>query len=145
VFSVARDREKNGIQVLSRRSSEISRDALIDQAVRSFDQSDDAAPADGAMNGDTHPTDTISPAMNGAISVPQPERRPSSEKATISVTWSNGEHAAASIHHEPERPLPPITAVYLADDVFYQDGMLGPRKFGAFQWLRRHLSAPRER
>jgi general secretion pathway protein A len=150
VFAVARDREKNGIHVLSKRSSEISREALIDQAIRSFDQNDHAAPADRAMNGVTHPIPAISPPMIGARStnetpsMPQHERRSPSEKATISVAWSNGGHVAASIHHEPERPLPPITAVYLANDVFYQDGMLGPRKFGAFQWLRRHLSAPRD-
>jgi hypothetical protein len=44
----------------------------------------------------------------------------------------------------PVPALPPITAVYLSDDIYYQGGVLRQPKFGAFQWPRRHLNVQRD-
>jgi general secretion pathway protein A len=145
VFSVIEDRERNGVQALPRRSSEISRAALIDKAIGLFDQTDHVPPADQAMNGSIRAMPAVSPSMNGESLIPQHGRGSAGNKETISVTWANGEHAAAPVHREAGRALSPITAVYLSEDVFYQDGMLVQRKFGAFQWLRRHLNTPPQR
>ena len=145
VFSVVRDREKNGIQALARRTTDISRDALIDKAVRLFDQGDPMPASGRATNGSARSLVSVTPRINGVArrSVPDAARGYPSEKESIAVTWSNGGDGTAADHHELTHPLPPITAVYLSDDVFYQDGVLGQRKFGAFQWLRRHLNSPR--
>jgi type II secretory pathway predicted ATPase ExeA len=144
IFSVVRDREKNGIQALSRRSSETTRDALIDQAIRAFGQ-DGRDPADHAPTNEA--VRSIPPILPPAGHEPPARQhdRIAPEKETISVAWNNGEHAAAATHRARQRPLPAITAVYLPDGIFYQDSVLGERKFAAFQWLRRHLNAPRDR
>jgi type II secretory pathway predicted ATPase ExeA len=144
IFSVVRDREKNGIQALSRRSSETSREALIDQAIRSFDQGDQDSVGHPATNGTARSIPPIVPPVGDEPRVRQNDRS-EAEKETIAVAWNNGGHAAAAPHRASLRPLPAITAVYLPDGVFYQDSVLGERKFAAFQWLRRHLNAPRDR
>lgn len=137
VFSVVRDREKNGVQALPKRSSDVSRDDLIEQAIKSFGQPGHSL--EGAQEA-IRSTST----MNGNSSTSQSERS-SADKAPISVSWANGDHAAASIHRQTERPLQPVSAVYLSEGVLYQDGILGDRKLRAFGWLRRHLHVQRER
>lgn len=144
VFSVVQGREKNGIQALAKRSSETSRDALIEKAIGSFGQSDHVSPAEEATNGATRSIPPISHATNGEPSTPPHERDSTSDKEIISVTWSNGEHVAASIHREPERQLPPITAIYLPEDDLYENGAPGQRRPSALHWLRRHLIAQRD-
>jgi hypothetical protein len=144
VFSVVQGREKNGIQALAKRSSETSRDALIEKAIESFGQSDHVSPAEEATNGATRSIPPISHATNGEPSTPPHERDSTSAKEIISVTWSNGEHVAASIHREPERQLPPITAIYLPEDDLYENGAPGQRRPSALHWLRRHLIAQRD-
>lgn len=144
VFAVVRDREKNGVLALSKRSGEISRDALIDEAIRFFGQSDYASPADQATNGACRSIPAISSPADLGPSMPGHERRSPSDKETISIAWTIGESIAVPLRHEPERPPPLIAAVYLSNDASYENGAPNQRKSGAFQWLRRHLSAPRD-
>jgi type II secretory pathway predicted ATPase ExeA len=144
VFSVVRDREKNGVLALSKRSGQISRDALIDEAIRFFGQSDYASPADQATNGAIRSIPAISPPTDLGPSAPGHERNSPSDKDTISIAWTIGETIAVPLRHEPENPPPAIAAVYLSDDASYENGAPSQRKSGAFQWLRRHLSAPRD-
>jgi type II secretory pathway predicted ATPase ExeA len=145
VFSVIRDREKNGIQALARRTSDISRKELIEKAARSFDQSDDH-PAYGHGKTGLIPSvvSVVPPTVAVAEpAIPQAKAHSPVDKEAIAVSWSNGQHAAAAIHRQVESGLPPIAAVYLSEDVYYQDGVLGQHKSGAFQWLRRHLHSSR--
>jgi general secretion pathway protein A len=144
VFSVVQDREKNGIHALSKPSSGISRDALIDKALRSFDQTDHAPPVDQVTNEAISSIGAIALPTNGEHSFPQRERSAQSETEPYPASWIGTEHSLASIPPKGELPLPSLTAVYLADDGSYQDGPLHQRKVGAFWWLRRHLNAQRE-
>lgn len=89
-------------------------------------------PRDGASHLDLGP------------STPGHERRSPSDKELMSIAWTIGATIAASLPREPEDPPPPIAAVYLSDDASYENGAPGQRKSGAFQWLRRHLSGPRD-
>lgn len=143
VFSVVRDREKNGILSLSKRSSDVSRDHLIDKAIASFEQSDHAAPIGQRVNGADLPLSAVSPAAIEEASMPQLQCGFDTDTAQAGCT--EGEPGPVSIIHGPESLLPPIAAVYLPEDASYQRAALGECKPGAFQWLRRHLSAQRDR
>lgn len=139
VLSVVRDREKNGVQTLPRRSSDVSRDDLIEKAIQSFEvpgQSRGVEVARGVLR--SIPA-MLQPANGGMSGIPG-ERPADADEEPISVGWASNGHAAVSMHREPEQSPRPATVVYLPDDVLYRDGMLGGRKFGAFQWLRRHLN-----
>lgn len=140
IFSVVSDREKNGILALGRRASEISRDALIEKATRLFDevaQPDEAAEGIVVQVADALPSFTdLQPASA------HPHDGAHSE--IIAATPVEGDPAEPAGPPALQSSLPPITALYLSDDVYYQDGVLRQPKFGAFQWLRRHLNAQRD-
>ena len=144
VFSVVQDREKNGVLTLSRRSSEISRDGLIDQAITSFDLGDNALPASYATNGTAGSLASISAPTNGQT-LPRPSVYGSlvDSEATALAT-ADGDSTAALLPHGADRLLPPIAAVYLPDNDVYLSEVSGQPKPGALQWLRRHLSAHRD-
>ena len=142
VLSVIRDREKNGIQMLARRLGEISRRELIEMATRHFDQDEERAAVEHADGGPLAATVPPRTEVTQPIT-PHPATGTLEGKETVTVAWQNGQHAGAAIHWEKNGVLPPITAMHLSDDVYYQDGILREPKFGAVQWLRRHLHAPR--
>jgi hypothetical protein len=144
VFSVVQGREKNGVLALSRQTCEISRDDLIDKAIRCFDEIEHSSFADqAAANGHFDVIPSVSAPVNGR---PLLQAEPPREPDSISATRSNAEDIAELTEYEPERrpAVPPITAVYLSDNVIYPRGARGQPKPGAFQWLRRHLSTHRD-
>lgn len=140
IYSVVRDREKNGIQALARRSSDISRDALIERAIRSFDQTPPAQVAYGSPE----EMPPMLPRINGTVyeeAKPVDGGSPTGQNGIV-VAWSGDDRISDPIS---DPALSPIVAEYLPDDVFYQDGVLGPRKLNALQWLRRHLNSSGDR
>jgi type II secretory pathway predicted ATPase ExeA len=140
IFSVVADRERNGILALGTRASEISRDALIDKAVRSFDE---AVQSDGAAESIALPVAGTLPSF-ADLQPASAGPRDGAHSEIIATTPVDGEPAEPAHAPALQSSLPPITAVYLSDDVYYQDGVLRQPKFGAFQWLRRHLNAQRD-
>lgn len=138
VFSVVRDREKNGVQALPRRSSDVSRDDLIEKAIRSFEQGIEST------RGTVAATPATFPPANGNSSAPQ-DVRCLVEGQPISIGRAAGHHATASVHREANPAVPAMTAVYLADGAHLRGEALSQHRFGAFQWLRRHLNTPGQR
>jgi general secretion pathway protein A len=143
VLTVVQDREKNGVLTLARRSSDVSREDLIDRALRSFDEGEYASPAGQAANGHSESISIVSSQPNGLSPLPA-EGVFQSEPEVTSVTRSSGEELAALPGYEIQRPLPPITAVYLPNDDLYRNGMPAQRRPSALQWLRRHLVMQRD-
>ncbi|HVQ15339.1 MAG TPA: AAA family ATPase [Vicinamibacterales bacterium] len=139
VLTVVRDREKNGIQTLPRRSGGVAREDLIEKAIASFEVPDQSRAAAEGVRGVLRSLPVMPPAAN----VPS-ERTTGADKEPISFSWAGDGHAATSIHREAERASRPVAAVYLTGEVPYRDGALGAHKLGAFQWLRRHLNTQRE-
>jgi general secretion pathway protein A len=133
IFSIVQDRERNGIQALAKRSSEITRDALIGKALQSFDHGDHTRPVDQEACRIVGPASPGTPPMDEAPPLPQP----------ISVDWHGDERPTAMAPDGADRSLPPIVAVYLPDEGSYRDVAPGQRRPRAFHWLRRHLGVHR--
>lgn len=129
VFSVVRDREKNGVQALPRRSGDIARDDLIEKAIGSFEQCSRPPGTEEEARGAVAVAPAVLPAMNGNLVHVQGEAG-LADWQVISV-------------RQTELSAPAMSAVYLADDD--QVPSLGQHRLGAFHWLRRHLNTPRQR
>jgi general secretion pathway protein A len=129
VFSVVRDREKNGVQALPRRSGDIARDDLIEKAIGSFEQCSRPPGTEEEARGAVAVAPAVVPAMNGNLVHVQGEAG-LADRQVISV-------------RQTELSAPAMSAVYLADDD--QVPSLGQHRLGAFHWLRRHLNTPRQR
>ncbi len=137
ILAVARDREKHGVQVLAKGAEGISRDALVEAIQQQFGEPDpETLPSEIAVNAIERSDPSVIDAYDhrdGLIEATQPR--------------ANGIYASvagqADRPNGPDHVPPPVTALYLSDDAFYQDGIVGRQSGSAFWWLRRHLVSSR--
>jgi general secretion pathway protein A len=137
VLAVVRDREKHGVQVLARRATDISRDALIESIAHRFGEPDpQPMPSDIVLDAVVRPASStvhVNGAPDGPIQLAPRSMDDDMPSAPFRASHANGRNETC----------PPVTAFYLPEEVFYRDGVLDRRKPGAFQWLRRHLGPDR--
>jgi general secretion pathway protein A len=141
VLCVVRDRERNSILTLSKRSSDISREDLIDRAQRFFDEGEHASPAHQSANGHADLISIPSIPLNDAASQ-HPESELQAKLEIISAAAAAGQHPPDL---EAQRPMPSIAALYLPDDDCHQHVALGQARPSTLRWLRRHLVTQRGR
>jgi len=132
VLTVVCDRERQGAQVLARSTADISRDALIEAIEQRFgEEQAEAADSEVALDPDEPESGHINGVRKEPIQVPHwPAENGSSTVPPFDASRADDGTGVA----------PPVGAIYLSDDVFYQE-LVEPRKPGAFRWLRRHLAS----
>jgi hypothetical protein len=81
------------------------------------------------------PDEPSSEHVNGARNVPIEVPHWSTEDGPSSALPFEASHVDGR-----NGVAPPVAALYLSDDVFYQE-LVEPRKPAAFRWLRRHLAS----
>lgn len=130
VQTVVCDRERLGVQVLAKRTTDISRDALIEAIEQRFGEDEAEPVSDMILDPDGLASEHVNGARKEPIQVPH---WPTENRSSNAQSFEIGPASKGVV-------APPVAALYLSDDVFYQE-LVEPRKPAAFRWLRRHLAS----